>query len=79
MTSNEQAARDQMFADKLNAPANTVLTISQPMAEMIAAAMLEYFEKRKNYPVDTQSYYLKQLAELRKQLPNAFPVTYNED
>lgn len=79
ITPAEQAARDAWFAGKLAAPRDITLTISQPQAEMIAIALLEYVERRWDWPTDAQAYYHEQLAAMRELMGVGFPVTYNED
>lgn len=76
---NEQEARDKMFSEKLNAPQTTTISLTRAQAEIVAQALLEFVDKRSNYPVDARRYYHAQLAAVRAQMPSAFPVTYNED
>lgn len=75
----EQDDRDAMFAEWLAKPPAIRLVLSRPQAEMIAAALLEYIERRGDHPLDAQHYYYAQVAAIRAQIPGAFPVTYNED
>ena len=79
ISTDEQTARAEMFNQKLNAPETVTITIPAPLAELIAEAMLEYTEKRRNYPQDAQSYLSRQLSALRSKMNKAFPLTYNED
>ena len=79
MTTDELAARADYFSAMLEAPATIDLSISRPLAELIAEALIEYAGKRSDYPLDAQRYYAQQVDAVRRMMPGAFPVTYRED
>ena len=79
MTTDELAARADYFSAMLEAPATIDLSISRPLAELLAIALIEYVERRGEYPLDAQRYYGQQIEAVRRMMPNAFPVTYSED